>query len=359
MGKLKVGIIGQGRSGRNIHAFTLQSLPELYTIAAISDPLEERRERAKQELDCDTYSDYKELFNRTDLDLIVNATPSHMHVPLGLECLNHGFNVLIEKPLARRVSDVDQLLEASERSGKMLAIFQQSRYSPGFQKIQKIIASGVIGRVVQVNIYNNQFSRRWDWQTKQEMNGGNLMNTGPHPLDQALQLFGQGEMPKVTCLMDRANSFGDAEDYVKLILSGQGHPTIDLEISSCCVYPTELYQIQGTLGGIRGSEKQLEWKYYKPDEAPIQQLTTAPLVNAEGLPTYGREQLTWHEESWRKTDEEGSLFRNMGKQFYRRLFPALAYGEPLEVTPSEVRRQIAVIEECFKQNPAFSENHTI
>ena len=49
-------------------------------------------------------------------------------------------------------------------------------------------------------------------------NGGNLMNTGPHPLDQALQLFGEG-MPRVACFMDRANTLGDAEDFVKVILS--------------------------------------------------------------------------------------------------------------------------------------------
>jgi scyllo-inositol 2-dehydrogenase (NADP+) len=356
MRKLKVGIIGQGRSGRDIHAFSLSKLTDHYTIAAISDLLEDRRQRAEMELGCDTYSDYKELFARNDLDLIVNATPSHLHVPITLECLNRGFNVLCEKPLARIAEEVDKLIDASKKSGKTLAIYQQSRYSPAFQKIKEIIASGTIGRVVQVSITYNGFARRWDWQTLQERNGGNLMNTGPHPVDQALQFFGTDVMPKVTCLMDRANSFGDAEDYVKLILSGSGRPTIDVEISSCCAYPSGNYNIQGTLGGIKGSTNQLDWKYYKPEEAPAQHLVPESLSKADGTPAYCGEALKWYEENW-VMDKNADLFNIMAGQFYTMLYNTLMHGEPLKITPQEVRQQIQVIEECFNQNPEFAKNN--
>lgn len=357
MKRLRVGIIGQGRSGRDIHAYIIKKLPELYQIVAVSDPMEDRRQRAEAELNCDAYADYRDLFQRKDLDLIINATPSQLHVPVSLECLNSGFNVLCEKPLARRVADVDKLIEASKDSGKLLAIYQQSRYSPAFEKIRQIIDSGVIGRVVQVSISYNGFARRWDWQTLQEKNGGNLLNTGPHPVDQALQLYGNDVMPKVTCMMDRANSFGDAEDYVKLILHGNGRPTIDVEISSCCVYPEGTYNVQGTLGGIKGSIQHLDWKYYKPEEAPEQSLVSEPLSNADGTPAYCGEELKWYEESWDLSQEDGGFFDQMGKKFYTMLYNSLANGQPLEITPEQVRQQIAVMEECFRQNPDFA-NHS-
>ncbi len=262
MKTLNVGIIGQGRSGRDIHAYSLSKMPEYYNIAAVVDPLKERRNRAKEELGCDTYADYRELLDRTDLDLIVNASPSHLHVPISMDILQSGFNVLCEKPLARRTEEVDALIKAAESSGKLLAVFQQSRFAPAFEKMGKVIESGILGRIVQISIaYNGFFSRRWDWQTLQENNGGNLLNTGPHPLDQALQLFGPDAQPQVTCSMDSANTFGDAEDYVKLLLQGEGRPTIDVEISSCCAYPGYTYNVQGTQGGLRGSTSHLEWKY--------------------------------------------------------------------------------------------------
>jgi len=349
---VKVGIIGQGRSGRDIHGKLLVQLPEHYRIAAIADALPERRQRAREEFGCNTYATWEEMAEREELDLVVNASPSHLHFPVSLELLNRGFHVLCEKPLAKSPEEVDQLIAASARSGKLLAVFQQSRYHPAFQQIRKVIDSGVLGRIVQVDISLNSFARRWDWQTLQSNNGGNLMNTGPHPVDQALQLFGTDALPQITCIMDRANTFGDAEDYVKLLLRGQGRPTIDIEISSCCAYPQDAFNVQGTNGGLRGSSDRLEWRYFKPEEAPSQRLITEPLISADGLPAYCSEQLTWHSDSWTMSLPEGqSLFGYMTEKLYLMLHDALTTGAPLEITPEQVRQQMWVMEECRRQNP--------
>jgi scyllo-inositol 2-dehydrogenase (NADP+) len=358
---LKIGIIGQGRSGRDIHGNLLAKLPAQYKIEAIADPLPERRERAIQEYGCRTYASWEEMAGQEELDLIVNASPSHQHFPVTLELLNRGFNVLCEKPLAKNVEEVDQLIAASKRSGKVLAVFQQSRYHPAYVQIRNVIESGVLGRIVQVDINYNGFARRWDWQTLQSNNGGNLMNTGPHPVDQALQLFGDNVQPQVTCIMDRANTFGDAEDYVKLILRGLGRPTVDIEISSCCAYPTDTYNIQGTNGGLRGSANKLEWKYFKPEEAPAQQLIREPLVNSNGLPAYCSETLNWHTGSWDMELPEGrSLFEHMTERFYLMLYDTLTTGAPLEITPEQVRTQIWLMQECRRQNPQiYSESQEV
>src|ERR1044071_7570764 len=145
---LRAAIIGQGRSGRDIHGAHLSKDTERYRIVAVVDALSERRERAKAEYGCDVYPDYTALLGRDDLDFIVNAAPSKHHVPYTLHLLESGFNVLCEKPLASRAADVDRLIAASERSGKTLAIFQQSRFAPYFRKVREVIDSGVLGEVV-------------------------------------------------------------------------------------------------------------------------------------------------------------------------------------------------------------------
>jgi len=348
--QVRTAIIGQGRSGRDIHAASLGKMNDRYEIVAVSDPLPERLERAKSELGCDVYADYRDLMSRTDLDLVVNASPSHLHVPITRELLENGFNVLCEKPLARSAAEVDGLIETARRSGRLLAVFQQSRYAPAFQKIREIIEQGLIGRVVQVSIAYNSFARRWDWQTLRANNGGNLLNTGPHPVDQALQLFGTDAMPQITCIMDRANTAGDAEDYVKILMHGQGRPVIDVEISSCCAYPSFTYNIQGTQGGIKGSTTHLDWKYYKPEEMGPLKLIREPIVNDKGEPAYCREQIVWHEDSW-DFEKGASLFNSMAGRFYGMLYETILKGQPLEVTPEQVRQQIAVMEECHRQNP--------
>jgi predicted dehydrogenase len=319
----------------------------------VVDPLEDRRERAGREFGCEVFEDYRQLFERKDLnlDIVVNATPSYLHVPVSLDLLQHGFNVLCEKPLARKAEEVDDLVMAARKSGRILAIFQQSRFAPYFRQVKKVIDSGILGRIIQISIAFNGFSRRWDWQCIQAYNGGNLLNTGPHPLDQALQLFGTDIMPEVRCIMDNANCSGDAEDYVKLLLTGPGRPVIDLEISSCCAFPCFTYNVQGTCGGLKGSMEHMDWKYFLPEEAPAMHLASTPLRNADGSPAYCSEKLKWYEGSWDVPAEESNLFETIALAYYRMLYKSMTESIPLEVTPEQVRQQIAIIEECHRQNP--------
>jgi predicted dehydrogenase len=351
MKTIRVAILGQGRSGRDIHGAHLSRDKERFQIVAVVDPLPERRERAQAEYGCEVYADISPLLKRDDLDLIVNAAPSKFHVPFTLTFLEAGFNVLCEKPLASTVADVDRLIAASEKSGKLLAIFQQSRFAPYFRKVQEVIASGVLGDIAQISIAFNGFSRRYDWQTLTSEMGGNLLNIGPHPLDQALQLFGTDAMPLVTCFMRQTISYGDAEDHVLLILRGEGRPLITLEISSCCKYPRDTYNVYGTRGGLRGDTKRVEWQYYDPAAAPPLQLITTPIHHPDGTPAYCSDSLGWYKEEWNAPEGGGGLFASMSHAFYSMLYRTLTEGKPLEITPQQVRQQIAVIEECQRQNP--------
>ena len=149
MKKLRVAIIGQGRSGFDIHAHLLMLMPNQFRVVAIADPLDGNRKRGQQALGCDAYTDYHDLFKRDDLDLIVNATPSHLHVPVSLEILDAGFNAISEKPAAKAASEVDSLIAKQKKTGKMMAVFQQARFAPYFRQVKKLIDSGIFGRTRQ------------------------------------------------------------------------------------------------------------------------------------------------------------------------------------------------------------------
>ncbi len=349
MKKLNVALIGYGRSGRDIHGRHFHVDTDRFKVVAVVDNLEIRRKMAAEEFGCDTYEDYKELFGRTDIDLVVNASFSHMHAPITIDLLDHGFNVLVEKPCAKTADDVQAMMDAAEKNGKMFAIFQQSRFAPYFEKVKSVIDSGVLGRIVQISINFNGFARRWDWQCCQDFMAGSLYNTGPHPMDQALNLLDYEGTPNVFCKMDRANTFGDAEDYVKVILTAPDRPLIDVEISSCDAYPVFTYKVQGTRGGLKGNMTHIDWKYFSEDEAPKQTLIKTPLMDDEGNPLYCSEKLIWTEESWDSPDPR--TFTYAVKRFYNMIYDHLVDGTPLVITPEQVKQQIAVIDECHRQNP--------
>lgn len=352
MKKLRVAIIGQGRSGRDIHGefFKREISKDRFEVAAVVDAIDFRRDRAREEYGCDVYATYQELFSRKDLDLVINSTISNQHTQITIDLLDHGFNVICEKPVCRTVAELDQMIEAAKRNDRYFNIFQQSRLAPYFVKIKEILASGVLGEVYEIDIQFNGFARRWDWQTLQCCNGGNLLNTGPHPLDQALNLLDDYDhMPTVFCKMARAHTFGDAEDYVKLILTAPHKPLIDLSISSCDAYPLFVYKIHAQRGGLKGSIHELDWKYYKEEEAPAQKLVPTPLMNEDGYPAYCGEKLIWHEGHFDSAPE--APFVDAVDDYYAMTYDALVFGKEPAITPYQVRQQIAVIEECHRQNP--------
>lgn len=177
--------------------------------------------------------------------------------------------------------------------------------------------------------------------------GGGLLNTGPHPVDQVLQLIGTDAMPKVFCLMDRAVTRGDAEDHVKVVLTRPGRPITDLEISSCIPSNLSTCQGYGTHGGLTGTMDRLEWKRFDPAKAPEQHLVEEPLPG----PSCCTRTLPWQTAS-RDAPEDGlTLFDTMAKASCENLHAALTRGTPLAVPMEHVRLQVAVIEECHRQAP--------
>ena len=344
MKQFRIAILGQVRSGRDIHGMHLQKDTERFRVVAVVDLLEKRRERAAQEYGCDVYEDYTALFDRDDIDLVVNSTPSHLHYAISKDLLEHGFNVLCEKPC----------VPTAKRKNVHFLVFQQSRFADYFLQVKKVIASGKLGRIVHIGIQFNGFARRWDWQCCLDRNGGNLANTGPHPLDQALNLLDAYDQELgIFCKMDRCNTFGNAEDYVKLILTAPDRPLIDLDISSCDAYPSYTYKVEGTRGTLKGDMKRLEWKYFKEEEAPKQTLIRTPLyVDEEQHPAYCVEQLKWYEESW-EGDPQAPFIAAV-QTYYDQVYELLSNGREHDIKLYQVRQQLDVIRKCHERNPQIN-----
>ena len=339
---IRVGIAGLGRSGWDIHARLLEPLGDSYQIAAVVDADETRRQEAIDRFDCQAYTDYQDLLADVGVELVVVSLPSFLHAEASLAALKAGKHVVCEKPMATSLADADRMVAAAAGSDKVLSVFQQRRYNPDFIKVREVIDSGLLGRIVEIHITESRFSRRWDWQTLQKFGGGSLNNTGPHFLDQALQLFGPAQ-PEIFCALKRTLTLGDADDHAKVVLKAANAPMIDVEISSCCAYPAETWNVMGTQGGLSGTTRQLHWKWIVPEELPPRTLDLAPTPDR----SYNRDELTWHEDSWVMGNPLNESYAN----YYRDLFNTIRGDKPLVITPESVRRVIWLLEECHRLSP--------
>jgi scyllo-inositol 2-dehydrogenase (NADP+) len=345
--QIRVGIAGLGRSGWDIHAKLLAPLQEQYQVVAVVDADENRRQEAIDRFDCQAYTEYDQLLADPAVELVVVALPSFLHADGAIAALDAGKHVVCEKPMATGLADADRMIEAAERTGRVLTIFQQRRYNPDFVKVREVIHSGVLGRIVQIRLTESRFSRRWDWQTLQKFGGGSLNNTGPHFLDMALQLFGDNYPDEVFCHLDRTLTLGDADDHLKVLFKGKDAPTIDVEISSACAYPPETWNVMGTQGGLAGTTQQLRWKWVDWDAQPPRQLDLQPTPNR----SYNFDQLMWHEASWDVAQDTSPKYAG----FYHDLYATVRQGHTLAITPQSVRRVMWLIDECQRRCPLAQE----
>ena len=351
MKKMNVAVIGYGRSGCNIHSkFFKSEKNDIVNVVAVVELDPAREAVAKADFNCDTYNDYKALFDRKDIDLVVNASYSDMHYATTLDLINHGFNVLCEKPICKTADQLRELIAAAKKNNVLFTIYQQSRLTEYFMNMEKIIKSGVLGDIKLVRGRWNSFSRRYDWQTLLYRDAGNMRNTGPHPFEQCIWLSGTDEMPKnIYSKLEIWNSVGDAEDYVFAVLEYENGMRFEIETNPSDPYNEGwLYRVYGTRGAMRVSSTKLEYQYYLESECPQPKLDHKSLHDAEGNPSYCTDKITWHKE---ELELHGDAFEFGTAEYYRRLYNHMFNGGELFIKPEHIIPEIQIFEEIERQNP--------
>ncbi len=351
MRKLNVAIIGQGRSGRDIHGVYFHSEDNKYfNVKYIVDADAFRREKAEREFEgAKAFADYTELFGISDIDLVVNASFSQMHYPITLDLIEHGFNVLVEKPFGKSKYESDNLIKRAKEKGVFLAVFQQTFLAPYYVFTKELAESGKLGRILQASIHFNGFARRWDWQTLLKDCAGGLYNTGPHPVGIALGLLDFDPSTRlVFSKLDRAMTSGDGDDYAKLILTAPGKPVVDVEVCSNDAYSDFHIKLQGTKGTFKTTIAKYSMTYIVDGENPERPVIEEFLKDEEGNPAYCKEELVKHTE---EGEFKGSAFDVGTAGVYEDIYFALTEGRAMRVTPEMAADVIKVIAEAYASNP--------
>ena len=141
---VRIGLIGFGAWGRH-HADAIAKAEgaRLVAVAARSEP----SLAAARDLypDVATYSDYRQLLARDDLDAIDIVLPSHLHFEVADAALASGRHVLLEKPMATSVEDCDRLIRRARDAQRLLAIGHEFRMSSLWGRVKSMIDEGYIG----------------------------------------------------------------------------------------------------------------------------------------------------------------------------------------------------------------------
>ena len=184
---LRVGVVGAGIGSQHIEAF--RALPERFEVAAICDLDETRaREVATANNIPHIVTNFSELCQRDDLDLIDLCTPSYLHFSQTQQALAAGKHVICEKPAAGSLKELDQLIAAEVQSGKRVMPIFQYRFGHGVQKLQYLIREGLVGQAFLTTVETAWRRRaayyavpwRGKWETEL---GGALVTLAIHAHD--------------------------------------------------------------------------------------------------------------------------------------------------------------------------------
>lgn len=232
--KNKVGIIGCGGIfPRHIEAIETNSDFELVAVCDIQSHLAKSLgERYKVAY----YTDYKEMIENEDLNFVVIATPNSLHKEQSIYALKNGCNVLIEKPVAFNINDVNEIQSIANQTGNNAYCVLQVRLNTTVSLVKEILDRGLLG-----NLRGFSFTQRWQrpleyfsgWRGEPNVGGGILYETGIHYLDILQYLIGNPIEVLSTKTYTTKHRGGAIEDTVYSLLNyGDFGGTVESTIAS-------------------------------------------------------------------------------------------------------------------------------
>ena len=195
MKTLKVGVVGSGIGRSHIEGYA--SLGEMYEVVALCDVSAERRDAVADEFNVSERPDRLESLFDLDLDFIDICTPSWLHFEQANQVMEAGFDVVIEKPVASSLAEVDTLIATAERTGRTACPIFQYRFGHGLQKLHHLVAKGLAGRpsvaTAETHWYrSDEYYGRAAWRgTWDGENGGCFTTHAIHIHDILCQVLGR------------------------------------------------------------------------------------------------------------------------------------------------------------------------
>lgn len=269
MRKLKVGIVGCGGIANAKHLPAMKKNGN-FEIVAFCDLIEEKAQKAKEQYgteDALVCTDYREVL-KLDVEAVYVLTPNNAHAPISIAALEAGKNVMCEKPMAKTYAEAKAMVEAAEKSGKILTIGYQSRYRADSVYLKRACENGELGEIYYAKAHALRRRAVPTWGVfldAEKQGGGPLIDIGTHALDLTLWMMDNYEPEMVVGSVYRkladqketGNAWGDwdpniftVEDSAFGFIKMKNGATINLE-SSWALNILDVREAQTSLCGTK------------------------------------------------------------------------------------------------------------
>jgi myo-inositol 2-dehydrogenase/D-chiro-inositol 1-dehydrogenase len=249
---MRVGIIGFGGWGR-IHAQAVSEL-ESHHLGAIACSTEKTAALAR-----DTYPgvdvtlDYREILDRSEIDAVHVVVPSYLHAEVAIAALEAGKHAILEKPMAISVAEADQIVDAADRSDRVVTVVHELRVSKQWSCVRSLIDERAVGRPRYALLNLFRFPYRTgaaDWRYDPARVGSWVLEEPIHFIDLLLWYFEENGFPVRVSAWTNQDTEGLSRDFSAIFEFENGAYGVVSQTLSAFEHH-QVIEIGGTEGAIR------------------------------------------------------------------------------------------------------------
>lgn len=194
---MKYALIGCGRIAVNhIKAVVNNEIDMVAVCDLLNSNIDILFEKTGYDKSVERYMDYKKMIEEhPEIELVAIATDSGVHAEIALFCIDHGINVIIEKPMAMSMEDAEKIIKTGEEKNVKISVCHQNRFNMAVQEMRTALDEGRFGRLSHgsINVRWNRnlaYYTQAPWRGKWSSDGGALMNQCIHGIDLLRWLMG-------------------------------------------------------------------------------------------------------------------------------------------------------------------------
>ncbi len=223
MKKLKVAVIGCGRI--SVMHFGAIIASEAAELVACCDIKADRANAAAEKYGARAYTDYREMFEREDLDAVHICLPHYLHTAVAEYAFERGVNALCEKPMDIDYEKAERAVRTAEEKGVLYGVIFQCRYNNSAKLVKSAVESGRLGKIISARSTltwsrPDEYYKESDWKgTWDKEGGGVVIDQAIHSIDLVNWIVGD-EVASVSCSMaNRGHGIVKVEDSAEGLIT--------------------------------------------------------------------------------------------------------------------------------------------
>lgn len=333
-----VTVIGYGGMG-GWHTQKIQTIKGAELIGVYD--IKPERCKIAQEKGIHAFASREELLADARISLVTVATPNDFHKEIVIAALAAGKNVICEKPVALNSEELEEMIAASKKYGRLFTVHQNRRWDEDYLTAKKIIEDNMLGKVY--NIESRVQGDRGvpgDWRNRKAQGGGMVLDWGVHLLDQVLMLKEKQQLVSVYAELTYITT-DEVDDGFRTMLTFDDNTTAYVEVTTSNFVKLPRWYVLGENGSALIEDWNLKGKIIK----------VSNWENRDAVPVQAGAGLT--KTMAPRTDDTIKKFRlpkvkaDWGA-YYENVIATLNGKADIVVTHDQMRRSTKLMEAIFK-----------